>query len=131
MAPLSSLIPRDKEHIPLLLTVLIAVPILFFQAFRYSFPLGYAGMFTLVAEEIAQAGFKLPMSIPHYGPGGIPLIYPPFAMYGFALADQLGVSTWSYLRFAPAIFTLLALVAFYYFTADVVGSKVAGAAATV
>jgi hypothetical protein len=131
MQNLSNLLPRYKKHLPLLLAVLIAAPIVFFQALRYSFPLGYAGMFTMIAEEIAGANFKLPMSIPHYGPGGIPLIYPPFAMYVFALADKLGVATWLYLRFAPAVFSLLALIAFYFFTAEVVESRVAGMAAVI
>ncbi len=131
MKKLSTLLPRYKQHLPLLLTVLIAAPVVFFQAFRYSFPLGYAGMFTLIAEKIAEADFRLPMSIPHYGPGGISLIYPPFAMYIFALASRLGVSTWFYLRFAPAAFSLLAVIAFYFFTAEVVGSKVAGMAAAI
>jgi 4-amino-4-deoxy-L-arabinose transferase-like glycosyltransferase len=126
----SNLIHRYQQ-LPLLLAVLIATPIVFFQAFRYSFPLGYAGMFTQIAGQIAEAGFRLPMSIPHYGPGGIPLIYPPFAMYVFALGTKLGISTWFYLRFAPAFFTLLALVAFYFFTAEVVGSRVAGMAAVI
>jgi hypothetical protein len=127
----SPLLLPYKQHLPLLLAVLVAVPIVFFQAVRYSFPLGYAGMFTMIAEKIAGAGFQLPMSIPHYGPGGIPLVYPPLAMYVFALVDKLGIPTWFYLRFAPAVFTLLALIAFYYFTAEVVESRVAGMAAAV
>src|SRR4249919_2502869 len=131
MNNLSNLLPRYKKHLPLVLALLIAAPIVFFQAFRYSFPLGYAGMFTLIAEEIAGADFRLPMSIPHYGPGGIPLIYPPLAMYMFALVSRLGVSPWLYLRFAPAIFSLLALIAFYFFAAEVVESKVAGMAAVI
>src|SRR5919108_4793779 len=81
-----------KEHLPLLVAVLLTAPIIFFQAFRYSYPLGYAGMFTLIAERIAEANFELPMSIPHYGPGSIPLTYPPLAMYVFALAIKMGVS---------------------------------------
>lgn len=131
MSTLSNLPARYRTYIPLLLIVVIVAPIVFFQAVRYSFPLGYAGMFTLIAEEIAGAGFRLPMDIPHYGPGGIPLIYPPFAMYLFALADELGISPWLYLRFMPAVFTLLALAAFHYFTAEVVDSKAAGVAAVV
>jgi hypothetical protein len=127
----SNLLPRYQQHLPLLLAVLIAAPVVFFQAFRYSLPLGYAGMFTLIAEKIGGENFRLPMSIPHYGPGGIPLIYPPSGMYVFALASRLGISTWLYLRFAPAVFTLLALIAFYFFTVEVVGSRVAGMGAVI
>lgn len=131
MKNLSTLLHRYKQHLPLLLAVFLAAPIVFFQAFRFSFPLGYAGMFTQIAGQIAGADFNLPMNIPHYGPGGIPLVYPPFAMYVFALGSKLGISTWHYLRFAPAVYSLLALVAFYYFTAEVVGSRVAGLAAVI
>lgn len=129
-----SLIPfftRYKEHIPLLLSLLLTAPVVFFQAFRYSLPLGYAGMFALVAENIADANFVLPMNIPHYGPGGIPLVYPPFAMYVFALAIKIGFPTWAYLRLAPALFTLLAAVPLYYFTLELLRSRIAGVLAVV
>jgi hypothetical protein len=129
-----SLIPfltRYKEHIPLLIALLVTAPIVFFQAFRYSLPLGYAGMFALVAEKIADANFALPMSIPHYGPGGVPLVYPPFAMYVFALAIKVGFPTWAYLRLAPALFTLLSAIPLYYFTLALLRSKVAGVLAVV
>jgi hypothetical protein len=127
----SSLLSRYRPHLPLVLAVFITTPVVFFQALRYSFPLGYAGMFTLIAERIGGENFRLPMSIPHYGPGGIPLIYPPLAMYVFALASRLGISIWLYLRFVPAVFTLLALIAFYFFTVEVVESRVAGMAAVI
>ena len=116
---------RYKEHIPLLAALLLTAPVVLFQAFRYSLPLGYAGMFTLIAEEIADANFALPMSIPHYGPGGIPLVYPPFAMYVFALAIKIGFPTWAYLRLAPALFTLLAAIPLYYFTLELLRSRIA------
>jgi hypothetical protein len=99
--------------------------VIFFQAFRFSFPLGYAGMFTQMAEQIAQANFVLPMTIPHYGPGGIPFVYPPFAMYIFALAIKLGSPTWAYLRLAPAIFTLLSLIPLYFLIVELVESRIA------
>jgi len=88
-------------------------------------------MFTLIAEKISEANFGLPMSIPHYGPGGIPLVYPPFAMYPFALAIKMGVPIWFYLRIVPAIFTLLAIIPFYYFTLELIDSKGAAIVAAV
>ncbi len=120
-----------KKHIPLLVVVLLTAPIIFFQSFRFSYPLGYGGMFTLIAEKISEANFGLPMSIPHYGPGGIPLVYPPFAMYPFALAIKMGVPIWFYLRIVPAIFTLLAIIPFYYFTLELIDSKGAAIVAAV
>jgi 4-amino-4-deoxy-L-arabinose transferase-like glycosyltransferase len=117
---------QQKKHFALLVSLILTTPIIFFQAFRFSFPLGYAGMFTLIAESISRANFALPMTVPHYGPGGIPLVYPPFALYLFALALKLGISTWFYLRFAPAIFTALAIIPLYFLTVELVESRVAG-----
>lgn len=125
LSPLNSL-QHYKKHFPLLASLLISAPVMFFQAIRYSFPLGYAGMFTLVAEEISQANWRLPLTIPHYGPGGIPLVYPPLAMYLFALAIKLGFSTWLYLKFMPAFLSLLAVIPLYYFTRELLESELAG-----
>ena len=121
----SDLSQRYRKHFPLLVALLLSAPIIFFQAFRYSFPLGYAEMFTMIAEKIVDSNFQLPASIPHYGPGGIPLVYPPLGMYVFALAIKLGVPIWFYLRVIPAIFTLLAVVPLYYLTLELVESKIA------
>lgn len=128
---LSSLFFRYKDHLPLLIGLLLAAPVLFFQAFRFSLPLGYAGMFTLMAELVAEAGFSLPENIPHYGPGGIPFVYPPLAAYLFAVPIKMGLSTWAYLRLVPAVFTLLAFVPFYYLTRELLNSKLAGLVAIV
>lgn len=120
-----SLYQGYKKHIPLLLSLLLTTPILFFQSFRYSYPLGYAGMFTMIAEDIADAGFALPLSIPHYGPGGIDMVYPPFAMYVFALAMKIGAPTWAYLRLMPAIFTLLTIIPLFYLALELFESRIA------
>lgn len=131
MATLQNLYRRTNEHLPLLIVLVFTALLVFFQAFRYTFPLGYAGMYTLIAEGISGADFKLPMNIPHYGPGGIGLIYPPFAMYVFALAIKLGIPVWTYLKFAPAVFSLLAMLPFYYLTLELIGSKAAGVVAAI
>lgn len=122
---------KYKDHFPLLAALLLAAPILFLQALRYSYPLGYAGMFTLIAEQIAGANFQLPMSVPHYGPGGIPLVYPPFAMYLYALGIKMGISTWTYMRLVPPFFTLLSVIPLYYLTFELVKSRVAGVLAVI
>lgn len=126
MTALQNLYRRYNEHIPLLMVLVFTALLVFFQAVRYTFPLGYAGMYALIAEGISEADFKLPMNIPHYGPGGIGLIYPPFAMYVFALAIKLGIPIWTYLKFAPAVFSLLAMVSLYYLTLELIESKAAG-----
>src|SRR5215207_4604963 len=127
----SNLAQQYRKQIPLLVALVLSAPIIFFQGFRYSFPLGYAGMFTLIAEKIAESNFELPASIPHYGPGGIPLVYPPLGMYVFALALKLGIPIWFYLRMIPAIFTLLCVVPLYYLTLELVESKIASTLALI
>lgn len=102
------------RYLPLLIGILLMAPVFFFHAFRSVFPPGYAGMFTQMAEQIATAGFSLPAEIPHYGPGGIPFVYPPLAHFLFALALKLGISKWAYLRLIPPLFGLITLVPFYF-----------------
>ncbi len=125
MTLLNSIHIRLQNHSLLLIGLLLIAPVFFFQAFRQPFPLGYAGMFTQMAEQIAEENFALPTDIPHYGPGGIPFVYPPLAMYIFAFAIKLGISTWAYLRFIPAVFSLLALIPLYFLTLELTGSKTA------
>jgi len=127
----SAFFQKYRNQLPLLISLILALPVLFFQALRFSFPLGYAGMFTLIAEKIARNGFALPMEVPYYGPGGIPLVYPPLALYVFALALKIGISTWAYLRIMPAVFTLLALIPLYYLTLEIADSKSASLMAVV
>ena len=128
---IKSIFLRHRGHAPLLAGLLLIAPVFFFQGFRYSIPLGYAGMFTQMAEQIANGNFSLPMEIPHYGPGGIPFVYPPLAMYLFAVAIKLGLSIWAYLRLVPAVFSLLAFIPFYYLTRELTGSKIAASVAMI
>lgn len=115
--------------LPLAAALGLLTPVFFLPAFRYTFPLGYAGMFTQMAAQIAAAGFVLPMEIPYYGPGGIPFVYPPLGHYLFALAIAPGLSTWAYLRLVPAFFALVALVPFYFLARELTAVRWGGLAA--
>jgi 4-amino-4-deoxy-L-arabinose transferase-like glycosyltransferase len=119
------LLPLLRTQAPLFVGLFLIAPVFFFHAFRQPIPLGYAGMFTQMAEQIANANFVLPMDVPYYGPGGIPFVYPPLSLYLFAIAIKLGVSTWAYLRLVPAIFTLLALIPYYFLAYQLTRSKLA------
>ena len=121
--------PRFKFHLPLLAGVLLLAPVFFFHAFRHALPLGYAGMFAQMAEQIANANFALPLEIPRYGPGGIPFVYPPLGHYLFAVYLKLGLSLWAYLRLIPPVFGLLALVPFYFLARELTGIRWGGLAA--
>lgn len=89
-----------------------------------AYPLGYAGLFQLEIDLIKHGNFSLPQLIPYYGPGGIPAAYPFLGLYiGAAVQHFFRVSALDYLRFAPAVFTLAAAVALYFFIRLVTGSR--------
>ena len=116
----------DRNNILLWLALLGAIPLLFASAVKQVFPLGFAGLWTLMAEQIAGANFHLPSSVPFYGPGGMPFVYPPLGLYLMAVFLKMGGSAWSYLRFAPPLFSLLALVQLFLLTRRVSKSNLAG-----
>jgi len=107
------------------ITLILGFPILFLNAIKYQMPLGYAGMFTLMAEEIASSGFRLPMVVPFYGPGGVPFAYPPLGLYLLAFAIKIGVPVYGILRFIPPLFSLFALIPIFFLTLEISGSKIA------
>jgi hypothetical protein len=98
---------------------------LFYNAFQFSFPIAFAGMYTLMAEQIAEGGFALPMQIPYYGPGGVPFAYPPLAFYVMAVFLKLDISMITYTRLMPPIFSLLALMPLYLLAKDITRSHLA------
>lgn len=98
---------------------------LFYNAYKYSFPIAFAGMYTQMAEQIANNGFSIPMRVPYYGPGGLPFAYPPLALYMMAIFLKFDVSMITYTRFMPPIFSLLALIPLYLLTRDLTDSDLA------
>lgn len=115
-----------KKNFFVWITLLGAIPLLFATAIKQDFPLGFAGLYSLMAEKILDANFYLPLSVPYYGPGGIPFAYPPFGLYIMAIFLKLGISTWSYLRFAPPVFSLLALMPLFLLTRRISKSNLGG-----
>ncbi len=120
-----------RKNIFLWLTLLAAFPLLFASAIRQKFPLGFAGLYTLMAERIAAANFYLPQGVPYYGPGGIPFAYPPLGLYLMAVFLKLGISAWTYLRYAPPVFCWLALVPLFLLARRVTKSNLGGMVAAV
>jgi hypothetical protein len=105
---------QDRSGFWLLALLVIICPFYFLPAIRNPFPVGFAGLYTLMAEELVNHHFVLPLRVPFYGPGGMPFAYPPLALYLMAGVMRLtGVSAFGYLRFAPPLFTSLALIPTY------------------
>jgi hypothetical protein len=109
------------------LVILLALSsfLIFYNAFRFNMPLAYAGLYTLMSEQVAINNFALPFSVPYYGPGGIPFAYPPLAFYLMAIFIKLDVSVITYLRFIPPIFSLLSLVPLYLLVNKLSNSHIA------
>lgn len=114
----------------LILILVFTFPLLFITAFRYQFPTGYGGLFVIMSEGLAEAGFRLPHSVPFYGPGGIPYAYPPVGFYVMAFFTSiLHVPVFDYLRFAPALFLWLSLIPLYLSTHEMTHSRPAAVVA--
>ncbi|MGC8857003.1 MAG: hypothetical protein ACP5QU_09400 [Anaerolineae bacterium] len=112
-----------NSTVGLALSLFIGAPLLFWNAFRYSAPLGYAGMFSLMAELIVKAGFRLPMEVPYYGPGGLPFAYPPLGLYLLATLMRITGRTFILLRFLPPLFSLFSLIPLYFLVLEISRSK--------
>lgn len=108
----------------LLLLVGCFAPFFLSRAIGTDLPVGFGGLYALMAEGILAENFALPATIPHYGPGGMPFAYPPFAFYVMALATgPFGIDPLLYLRFAPPLFLLASLVAMFLFVHRLTASK--------
>ncbi|HSR29190.1 MAG TPA: glycosyltransferase family 39 protein, partial [Anaerolineae bacterium] len=106
----------DGDHANLWLAALVLMtsPFYFLAALRYQFPVGFGGLYALMAQEMVENQFRLPLHVPFYGPGGIPFAYPPLGPYLMAVVTGLtGVQPFDYMRFAPPLFSLLALIVAY------------------
>jgi len=99
----------SNSTIAFLIAILVSAPLLFYNAFLHVFPMGYAGLFTQMARQIADANFAMPGESPYYGPGGIPFAYPPLGLYILAVFIKLTGKYYIFLRFLPPIFSLLSV----------------------
>jgi len=95
------------------------------------YPTGYAGLFAWMSELIACNHFALPRAVPFYGPGGIPFAYPPAGLYLMAFFTSVfRVPAWDYLRFAPAVISIMALAPYFAAVADIEKDSGSGQRAT-
>ncbi len=102
---------------------------LFYNAFRFSLPLGYAGLYAQASRQIALSNFRLPLEVHFYGPGDLPFAYPPLAFYAMAAFLDLGISPLTYLRFIPPLLSFLSLILLYLLGLRLTHSRLGAAAA--
>jgi hypothetical protein len=78
------------------------------------FPLNDGGLFYRMTQELLSNGLRLPLMTSYNG-GGIPFAYPPLGFYltaGLHLAT--GAPILELVRWLPAVFSILAIVPFYF-----------------
>jgi 4-amino-4-deoxy-L-arabinose transferase-like glycosyltransferase len=119
------------NEVLLFVSLAASLPLLFENALEHSFPLGYAGLFTQMAQQISDANFRLPLESPFYGPGGIPFAYPPFGLYLLAILIKLTGRYFIFLRLLPPLLSLFALIPLLYLTLELSGSSIAAAIAVI
>ncbi|MBM3126371.1 MAG: hypothetical protein FJZ87_15100, partial [Chloroflexi bacterium] len=123
--------PSAGVHFLLLASVLVSLSVLFANTFQYSVPMGYAGLFTQMAEQIAEADFRLPQESPYYGPGGIPFAYPPLGLYLLAFLIKLTGKYFVFLRVVPPLLSLIGLIVAFYLSLELFESPLAAAFITI
>ena len=124
-------LPFLRKNALLLPAIGTSAVILFANAVRIPMPLGYGGLYSLMAEQVSLGNFFLPQAVPYYGPGGIPFAYPPLGFYLMALALKLGLSSITYLRFFPPFYTLLSLIPLFLLVKKYAESSLAAGIAVV
>lgn len=116
--------PLVGAWLPEALLFLSALPLFFYNALRYRMPVGYAGLFAQMTEEVLSSGFGLPSTVHFYGPGGIPFAYPPLGFYLAAFTIRaFRVSIWSYLSLVPPILGLTFICLAYILARFTLGTR--------
>ncbi len=107
-----------------LVSMVAAFPLILWNAIEHLFPMGYAGLFTQMAEQIADLNFRLPLESPYYGPGGIPFAYPPLGLYLLAVFIKLTGKYYIFLRWLPPLFSLISVALTYLLALKIFKSRV-------
>jgi hypothetical protein len=106
------------------ITFVVIAGLYFFNAVRFSLPVGYAGFFSLMTEQLSQNGFVLPIQVPFYGPGGTPFAYPPLGLYVAAVVTGLfRMPIFDYLRWAPPLISMLAFGVAYILFREIFANR--------
>ena len=105
---------KSADAVALLITLAASLPLIFRNAVVHDFPMGYAGLFTQMAVQIADANFALPASSPFYGPGGIPFAYPPLGLYLLAIFVKTTGSYYIFLRWLPPFLSLFSVLLTFF-----------------
>jgi hypothetical protein len=81
-------------------------------ALQSPFPLNDGGLFYTMAQDIQEAGFKLPLYT-SYNHAGIPFVYPPLGLYLLGFLSRY-ISALQLVRWLPVIYGTLSILAFFF-----------------
>jgi len=124
--PASPLDGDDARPLGWPLVVGLAVVAIYLATNDY--PAYGAGLYIETADAIRAAGYALPATVPHYGPEGVPLAYPPLVFYVLAVLRDLGAGAFATSLYLPPLVTVAAVVPAYLLGRDMVGDRRAGTA---
>lgn len=121
---------KDPDKIFLLLAILLGGIVRILPVFMAGFPVNDGGMFYVMVEELKANHFLLP-AFTQYNLAGIPYAYSPFGFYATALISSLfRIPALDLVRWLPPLVSTLALLAFYLFASEILGSRLQAALAT-
>lgn len=122
---------KVKYYLPEILVFLLFFCFYLYPRIVTPYLFSYAGLYMEMSESILKYQFALPLTIPYYGPGGIPFTYPPLGFYLCAFTMSIfKISTMQYVRFAPILFYTGALIAFYILVRKITKSRAKGLIST-
>ena len=102
---------------------LIGFAIRFIHAIQSDFPLNDGGLFYVMAANLKEAKYILPL-FTNYNLAEIPYTYPPLAFYlTGVLSDLFNIPLLTLVRLLPPIVSALAIPAFYLLAKDLTDSK--------
>lgn len=102
----------------LLLALLLGGFVRLWPVLNAAFPINDGGLFYMMTRDLMANGYRLPLTVSYNGLD-LPFAYPPLPFYlAAALADLAGWDLLDLFRLLPALFSLLAVPAFYLLARD-------------
>ncbi len=114
----------DPSIIFLAVAILIGGTIRLYGVLQSNFPINDGGLFYTMIKDLMANGYRLPVTT-SYNHLNLPFAYPPLFLYltGF-LSDLTSWGLLNIIRVMPAIFTVLAIPAFYLLASLLIKNKV-------
>jgi hypothetical protein len=114
----------------LILALLFGTFVRFNPTLLAGFPINDGGMFTVMVDDLKDSRYALP-AFTSYNHLEIPYAYPPLGFYlGRVAADLSGADTIQVMRWLPAFFAALAILAFYFLALRLLKDKYYAAVST-